>query len=135
MTTILQTPAEYAASLLAHYGDAVEAVEHFRKALITEASLRHVPSSWSRDVEAALGATEPKPLSAKMKYLVEAVKAHAIANYNRDGWDLVVETMTDREIAAELKHDMWTAKQAIRLVGKGVKVVADYRAEIQSTEF
>jgi hypothetical protein len=73
--------------------------------------------------------------SAKMKTLIEAVKAHALANYSSDGWDFVIETMTDDEIAEELGHDMWTIKQAIRLVGKGVKIQDDYRREIRSTEF
>ena len=71
----------------------------------------------------------------KMQYLIDAVKAHATAHYEQDGWDLVIETMSDTEIAETLKHDMWTIKQAIRIVGKSVKDYADYRADIQAEAF
>lgn len=75
------------------------------------------------------------PRSAKMQYLIDAVKEHARVHYERDGWDYVIETMSDECIASELRHDMWTAKQAIRIVGKSVKALADVRAEIEATEF
>jgi hypothetical protein len=70
-----------------------------------------------------------------MRYLLDAVKAHAVANYNTAGWDLVVETMDEAEMVEHLGHDMWTIKQAIRIVHSHVKDYAEYRSEIQSTAF
>lgn len=55
--------------------------------------------------------------------MVEAVKAHAQANYERDGWDYVVECWDDAEIAATLREQGCTSvAQALRTVGKIVGV-------------
>lgn len=62
--------------------------------------------------------------------LVDAVKRHAIAHYEQDGWDLVVETMDDEDIY-KLVHLCRTEKGAIRVVKAHVKVIADYRSDIQ----
>jgi hypothetical protein len=34
--------------------------------------------------------------------LVQAVRAHAIANYNKGGWDFLVECWEDSDIEAEI---------------------------------
>lgn len=51
---------------------------------------------------------------------VKEIKAFAIANYNRDGWDIVVECYSDEEIY-ELTARCKTAEQAIEKVGHMVK--------------
>ena len=71
----------------------------------------------------------------KMRYLIDEVKAHAVANYNSDGWDMVVEAMTEAEIAEALVHDMWTRREAIRLIGKDAKTYHDHRGDIQAEAF
>ena len=65
---------------------------------------------------------------------IAAVKAHAIANYEKDGWDIVVESYSDNEIA-ELVKTARTIKGAIKMVRTDCKAHADYSAEIESTAF
>lgn len=74
-------------------------------------------------------------MSPKMRYLLDSIKAHAVANYNTAGWDLVVETMEEAEMIEHLGHDMWTAREAIRIIHSHVKHYAEYRAEIQAEAF
>lgn len=68
--------------------------------------------------------------------LVQALKTHAMENYNAGGWDVVVECYTDREIAEILteKHattldeaiaafatvvDVWSERQADARISAG----------------
>ena len=41
---------------------------------------------------------------ANMKQMVDAVKAHAEAHYDEDGWDEIVEAFEDSEIAEAIEH-------------------------------
>ena len=70
---------------------------------------------------------------AKYEALVDAVKGHAVRNYEKDGWDYIVECYGDGEIA-EIIQDAkaTTPKQAIKAVGDYIKVVDDYRSEIRN---
>jgi hypothetical protein len=61
--------------------------------------------------------------------LVDAVKRHANAHYEQDGWDLVVETMDDEDLY-KLVRMCGTMRGAIRVVKAHVKVVHDYRNDI-----
>lgn len=63
---------------------------------------------------------------------VQAVKDYALANYNKDGWDVIVECWADDEIAFEIKG-VKTAEAAIRRMHRLAKAQDDYRSEIQST--
>ena len=63
-----------------------------------------------------------------------AIKAHALANYETDGWDYVVECFSDDEIYQVIKTAR-TIAGAIRMVHAHVKPRADYRAEIQAESF
>jgi hypothetical protein len=63
---------------------------------------------------------------------VQAVKDFARANYNKDGWDYVVECWADDEIAQEIKGAK-TAEAAIKRMKRIAKTQDDYRSEIQST--
>lgn len=65
---------------------------------------------------------------------VKEIKAFALANYNRDGWDIVVECYSDDEIY-ELTARCKTAEQAIEKIGHMVKAQDDYRKDIQAEAF
>lgn len=65
---------------------------------------------------------------------VNAVKAYALANYNKDGWDYVVECWGDKEIAEEIQGCK-TEKEAISRMRKIVKMQDEYRSDIESTAF
>ena len=65
---------------------------------------------------------------------VKAVKSHALANYNKDGWDYVVECWSDAEIAEEIKGCK-TEREAISRMHKIVKAQDDYRSDIQGSAF
>lgn len=43
-------------------------------------------------------------MTPELKLMVEAVKSYALANYSRDGWDVVVEAYTDGEILEQIAH-------------------------------
>lgn len=59
-----------------------------------------------------------------MDKLIEAVKAHALANWGVNGWDVVVECYGDEEILADFALDGITAdssvEEAIQSVAKSV---------------
>jgi hypothetical protein len=79
-------------------------------------------------------ATETTPAAAKaaelLRSLIAAVKAHAAANYE-SGWDVVVETMDDDDIAEKIGRAR-TVKSAISRVGEVVKMQVDRRIEVLS---
>ena len=64
--------------------------------------------------------------------LAEKVYAHAQKHYNEGGWDMVVEAMEIREIAAELREDgIRTLAQAIKQIGGGCKVAREHEDEMR----
>tara|TARA_R110000868_G_scaffold27515_1_gene104309 strand:+ start:394 stop:618 length:225 start_codon:yes stop_codon:yes gene_type:complete len=63
-----------------------------------------------------------------------AIKAHALANYEKDGWDYVVECYDDAQIVEIIKTAR-TIKGAIKMLRAHIKPRADYRADIQSEAF
>jgi hypothetical protein len=62
--------------------------------------------------------------------MVAHVKRHAEAHYNK-GWDVVVETYTDDEIA-EVIAGCKTPRGAIRVMGQQVKLLNEREREIKS---
>lgn len=66
--------------------------------------------------------------------LVEAVKAHALDNYDTNGWDVVVECWADDEIE-EVIVDCTTEEEAITAMRDEIAPFAAYRADIQGTAF
>lgn len=64
--------------------------------------------------------------------LITAVKRHAHENYEKDGWDYVVETMTDEDIA-ELIGKASTVAGALRKVKAVITLLHERREDIQST--
>ena len=68
--------------------------------------------------------------------LIEAVKRHALINYENDGWDFVVECYVDENIAVIINEEgAVSASEAIAAVGKIVKFEDEYRKEIEATIF
>ena len=63
-----------------------------------------------------------------------AIKAHALANYEKDGWDYIVECYDDTQILEIIKTAR-TINGAIKMVHAHIKPRADYRADIQSEAF
>lgn len=68
-----------------------------------------------------------------MKDLIAAVRAYALANYDK-GWDVVYEAWTDEEIA-EVIGKARTVKSAISRVGKEVAIYNDYADDICASAF
>jgi hypothetical protein len=66
--------------------------------------------------------------------IVKEVRAYAIANYETDGWDILVEAYDDAEIV-EAIGDATTTAAAIKTLARGLKSQASYRKDIESTAF
>lgn len=66
-----------------------------------------------------------------MTAIIEAVKAHARANYGVKGWDIVVECYSDQELADEI-GDAATAEAAIARVALVVGTIRDYEDDIRA---
>lgn len=67
---------------------------------------------------------------SNMNELVAAVRAHARANYNKGGWDEVVEAWDDADIVKEIGAAR-TAKGAIKKVGEMVAARFSYAEDIR----
>jgi hypothetical protein len=63
---------------------------------------------------------------------VQTVKDFALANYNKDGWDFVVECWSDAEIAEQITGAK-TAEDAIKRMRNIVSAQDSYRKEIAAT--
>ena len=82
-----------------------------------------------------------------MQELIIEVRAHALKNYEKDGWDFVVECWSDKEIeecilgvgfddeSEPILPVISTAARAIKAVRAACKMQADNRAEIMATAF
>jgi hypothetical protein len=66
--------------------------------------------------------------------LIDAVKQYAKAHYEEGGWDYVVETMDDEDIAEDIAGAT-TPKEAIAKMKKIADLLGGHREEIQSTAF
>jgi hypothetical protein len=69
-----------------------------------------------------------------MQPLIDAIRAHALANYTNGGWDEVVEAWDDEDIVAEVHAscgDNPTVEQAIAAVGEVVKLRHGYAEDIR----
>jgi hypothetical protein len=66
--------------------------------------------------------------------LAAAVRAHARANYERSGWDYIVEAYDEKELTELVKETGATSKRAaIKAVGEIVALWAERRDEVEST--
>lgn len=74
-----------------------------------------------------------------IEMMIEAVKKHALENYNTDGWDFVVECWDRDDITRQLLEPLSlgrpvrTIKEAIEAVGEVAKLHDDRRKDIQGT--
>jgi len=73
-------------------------------------------------------------MNEEMKALVDAVKAHALKHYEKGGWDYIVETMDDEDIAEEIGKAT-TERGAIAKVGTLADLLGDRRAEVVAEIF
>ena len=62
--------------------------------------------------------------------LIEAVKAHALANYTTGGWDYVVECLEDSDIAEEIAGATNEA-EAIAAMGETVALLHDVSEDVR----
>lgn len=63
--------------------------------------------------------------------LINAVRNHALANYNTDGWDYLVECWMDGDIL-ECIDNATTVAQAIANVRDALAPLAEMRDEVRS---
>ena len=68
------------------------------------------------------------------KILVDAVKAHALANYETGGWDYIVETYSDEQIAEDIGQAR-TVEGAIKKVKYWANLLGDRRADVTAEIF
>lgn len=73
-------------------------------------------------------------MTPEHKALIRAVRDHALKNYGRSGWDIVIECWSDEDVSNAIGNAT-TAKRAICKVRAVVAPVADYRSDIESTAF
>lgn len=67
----------------------------------------------------------------EIQEMVQAVKAHAAANYNKGGWDIIVECWEDADIAEKIVGCR-SVGGAIKKIGQYARAMGGYRAEIQA---
>jgi hypothetical protein len=79
-------------------------------------------------------AVELADISPLMASLIEAVKAHAIENYEQDGWDIVAECYSDEDIISAIGNAR-TPAGAIRRVKADNAPETNYREEIRAEIF
>ncbi len=73
-------------------------------------------------------------LTTGQAQLVKAVKAHALEHYSDGGWDVIVETYTDDEIAAQIGQAR-TVRGALAKFADVVSVWADRQADAENSAF
>lgn len=66
-----------------------------------------------------------------MTYSIKAIRAHAEANYNKDGWDFLVECWSDEDIA-EAAGKARSDKAAIAKVKAALRPLAERREEVRA---
>lgn len=68
------------------------------------------------------------------KTLIDEIRAHAVENYNEDGWDYLVECWGDDEIIEAIGPTaVNTVEEAIYRLKPTLKTLDNYRREIKST--
>jgi hypothetical protein len=65
-----------------------------------------------------------------MEQHIAAIRKHALANYNRDGWDILVECWSDSDILDILRVEHCTTEaQAIKALRTTLRTINGVRAE------
>ena len=73
-------------------------------------------------------------MTVNTQELVAAVRRFAEANYNKDGWDYLVECWSDEDIIDEIGKAR-TEASAIRACRKTVKLLDERRREVRAEIF
>jgi len=73
-------------------------------------------------------------MSDTVSELVAAVRAHALENYQTDGWDFIVECREDADIA-EAIGPATTRKGAIEAVLETTRLLEERRSEVRAEIF
>jgi hypothetical protein len=60
---------------------------------------------------------------------IETIKNHARSNYHKDGWDVLIECWTDKEIL-DFCNDLHSTEEAINKIGQFLKIYNDVREDI-----
>jgi hypothetical protein len=71
---------------------------------------------------------------AKLDKLVKEVREYALAHYEEDGWDYLIESFSDKEIEEQISP-YFTREQAIYALQLVVKGLDDKRNDIQREVF
>lgn len=66
--------------------------------------------------------------------LIRAIKEYALDNYNKDGWDFVVECWEDKDID-EAIGKVQTLKEALRRIKRTTKLLDERRREVENTKW
>jgi hypothetical protein len=66
--------------------------------------------------------------------ILAAVRAHALAHYEQDGWDVIVECYEDAELA-ELLRGCNTPDEAIAQAGRAASTFDEARRAVQREAF
>ena len=67
-----------------------------------------------------------------MNELIKAVRDHALDNYEKGGWDILVECWDDEEIA-EVIGGAKTPKAAIAACKRVIGTIDEYRSDVIAT--
>jgi hypothetical protein len=68
-----------------------------------------------------------------LKEMIEAVKAHALKNYEKNGWDFCVECWSDGDIADMIAESgASNIKAAIAAVRRTCSLLAERRQEVKN---
>lgn len=83
--------------------------------------------------------SEPVPPSQfDIQALVKGIHAHALANYETGGWDMIYECFGEEEIRETFETngiENPTLEQAIKVIGPIAKIWDDRRKDIQAEAF
>ena len=68
--------------------------------------------------------------------IAEAVKAHAIANYENGGWDYLVECYSMKDLVEWIDESGWTtAEEAIAGIGDIMRIKDSVRKDVEAEAF
>jgi hypothetical protein len=83
-----------------------------------------------------------KEFTTEEKFTAAEIQKHALAHYNEDGWDYVVECMGVEEIweilyEGDLNGNAWNGlfDDALRIIAEHCRLLNDVRSDIQGTAF
>ena len=64
--------------------------------------------------------------------MIAAVRTHALDNYGKGGWDILVECWDDAEILKVIDGAK-TAKAAIAACKRDLRIIDEYRSEVRAS--